>query len=199
VIDEHDAVAEGFHLVHLVRGHDDGPACGALLLDDVLDQARVDRVEPGEGLVHDDEVGLVHESRDNLRLLLHALAEVLHLLVAVVVQVEPLQPVGQPAPRLPLVQALEGRKIDQRRLQLEVHVQAALLRQVADAVLLRLIEPAAKDLDITGIGPEDIEHHADGRRLACAVRPEQAEDFARVDLEGDAVDRPDGAEALAEA
>jgi hypothetical protein len=39
-------------------------------------------------------------------------------------------------------------------------------------------------------------HHADERRLARPVRPEQAEDLAFVDVEGDAFDRLEVAEFL---
>ncbi len=38
--------------------------------------------------------------------------------------------------------------------------------------------------------------HPQGRGLATARRPEQREEFARLDVEGYAVDRPDGTEAL---
>ena len=68
---------------------------GALFLQDLERQPRVDRVEVGERLVDHDQVGLVHQRGDELRLLLHAAAEVLDLLLPVLVQIEPLEPVGQ--------------------------------------------------------------------------------------------------------
>jgi hypothetical protein len=74
-----------FHLVHLVRGHDERLARRLLLADDVFHQPRVDRIEAGERLVDDDQVGIVQQRGDELRLLLHALAEFLYFLVAVIV------------------------------------------------------------------------------------------------------------------
>ena len=46
----------------------------------VLQERRVDGVEAAEGLVHDDEVGLVQQGGDELDLLLHALGELFGLL-----------------------------------------------------------------------------------------------------------------------
>jgi hypothetical protein len=46
----------------------------------VHQQGGVDRVEAAEGLVHDDEVGLVQQGGDELDLLLHALGELFGLL-----------------------------------------------------------------------------------------------------------------------
>ena len=45
-----------------------------------MQQRGVDRVEAAEGLVHDDEVGLVQQRGDELDLLLHALGELFGLL-----------------------------------------------------------------------------------------------------------------------
>ncbi len=113
LVDQRDAAAQRFHLMHLVRGHDDGLARRLLFADDVFDQPRVDRIEPGERFVDHDQIRLVQQRGDDLRFLLHALAEFLNLLVAVIVQIEPLQPVGQAALRLGFTQAFKrARKIN---------------------------------------------------------------------------------------
>ncbi len=52
---------------------------------------------------------------------------------------------------------------------------------------------------MTTVGSDDRGQHADGRCLACAVRPEQPEDGAGGHIEGDPVGRHDIAEAFAEA
>ncbi len=43
LVDQHDLVAELFHLVHLMGAHDDSFAGVALLLEDVFDQLGVER------------------------------------------------------------------------------------------------------------------------------------------------------------
>ncbi len=81
--------------------------------DDLFDQAGVDRVEPCEGLVHDDKVGFVQQRGDELGLLLHPLAQLLHLLAPVLVEVHALEPRHQAALGLAVAQTLERAKIDQ--------------------------------------------------------------------------------------
>ena len=174
------------------------PAC-ALLLQDFERHPRVDRIEVGERLIHHDQVGVVQQRRDELRLLLHPAAEVLGLLLPVLVEVEPLQPVGQLDAGRRFGHPLQRRQVDQRGLELEVAVEAALLRHVADAVLGGLVQLLAEQPHLAAVRAEDVEHHADGRRLARAVGAQQAEDFAGVDVEGDIGNGLDRAEALAEA
>ncbi len=183
VIDEHDPVAERLHLIHLVSRHDHGTSGGHLLLDDLLDQPGVDGVESREGLVDDYEVGLVQQSGDDLGLLLHALAELLHLLAPVLIEVHAFEPGDQPALRFTVAEALERGEEDQHLLERDVLVEAAVLGQITDAVLGDLGGIRAQYLHASGIGLEDVEHHADGGGLAGAVGTEEAEHLARLNLE----------------
>src|SRR6185437_9199215 len=81
IVDEADVVAELFDLVHAVRGEQNGTPRLAKLDENVLEDGSVDRVEAAEWLVHDDELRLVKERRDELDLLLHSLREFFSLLV----------------------------------------------------------------------------------------------------------------------
>ncbi len=112
-VDQHDPVAQRLHLVHLVRGHQDAFACPALFLENLLDQARVHRVEAGEGLVHDNQLRIVQKRGDELGLLLHPLAQLLHLLRAVLPQIEPLQPLRQSCARDRLRHPFQCGEVDQ--------------------------------------------------------------------------------------
>src|SRR5690606_25800870 len=83
----------------------------------------------------------------------------------------------------------------------QVPIEAELLRHVAD----RRLDARGRARDVVpgDEGPprgrrEQAAQHADGRRLAGAVRAEIAEDLAAPDLEGDVAHRDEGAEALAE-
>ena len=74
-----------------------------------------------------------------------------------------------------------------------------LLRQVADALaradVHRIVgDVVAVEEHAAGIGRRQADDHRERRRLAGAVRPEQADDFARRDVEVDAFD--DGAAAV---
>jgi len=151
-----------------------------LELDDrVLQRLRVDRVEPGEGLVEDHEVGLVQQRADELHLLLHAPRELVHLRQPPVAlgrpELEPLEPFVDPlvghARRYPL----ELREEPQHAPHLHLLVQPALLREVADPVG----DPGcavrrAEQRDRSAVRHDDVEQHPDRRRLPRAVRAEQA-------------------------
>ncbi len=117
----------------------------ALFLQDLLDQAGADRVQAGERLVDDDQIRLVQEGGDDLRLLLHALAQLLNLLVAMLGQLEPFQPAAQTAASHPLVHPLEGGQVDEGGVQPGVFVQPSLFGHVADAPFLVQVEPAAEN------------------------------------------------------
>ena len=71
-------------------------------------------------------------------------------------------------------------------------VEADGVGQVADAALdlERLAHRVeAQHVDRAAAGLGEPEHHQDGRRLARAVGPEQAEDLAAADAEVDRIDR----------
>src|SRR5882672_10587176 len=83
----------------------------------------------------------------------------------------------------------------------EVLVQAEALGHVADALLdpLRLGgEVVAHHRPAAAAGVEDPAQHADGGRLAGAVRPQHSEDLAVVDAERDVLDGDELAEAAGE-
>ena len=76
------------------------------------------------------------------------------------------------------------------------------LERAADAEPVEVARPhagdgAAVELHLAGTRPELAEDAVEQRRLAAAVRPDDAEDLALVDVERHAVDGLDAAEALA--
>jgi hypothetical protein len=129
-------------------------------------------------------------------LLLHALAEFLHLLVPVLVEVHPLQPGQQAVLGLPVAQPLECGQKDQHPLQGDVLVETPVLRQVADGILVDMLGRYAEDLHPARVGLEDIQHDADGGRLAGAIGAEQPEHLAGFDLERHVFHGARGAEGL---
>lgn len=63
-------------------------------------------------------------------------------------------------------------------------VEAALFREVADAIgRTGIVARLPKDADRSLVGRDDVEDHADGRRLPGAVRSEEPVDGSAWDLE----------------
>lgn len=91
LVDQQDPVAHLLHLVHLVRGHDHAHPPVCQLAEQVFDHPGVDRVQAGERLVDDHQVGLVQQGGDGLGFLLHALAQLFDLFLPVLRQVKALQ------------------------------------------------------------------------------------------------------------
>ena len=91
-----------------------------------------------------------------------------------------------------------GDEVEQRRGR-HVAIGGRALGQIADppADLDRVLrEVDAADLDAAGVGRQIAGDHPHRGRLAGAVGAEKAQDLAARDVEGDAVDRGDRAEAL---
>ena len=74
-----------------------------------------------------------------------------------------------------------------RKIELVDHlhplVESALFRQIADAAQMVAAEWFIEEPHRTGIRQRHSDHHADGRGLARAVRPQQPEHGARLDAQ----------------
>ena len=134
VVDEADVVAELFDLIHSMGGEEDGAALLAEIDEGVHEEDGVDGIEAAEGLVHDDEFGLVEKRGDELNLLLHALGELFGLFVNGSVissrshqRWARLRGGGR-------VEAVELAEEDELVHDLHLLVEAALFGQVADAL-----------------------------------------------------------------
>jgi hypothetical protein len=64
----------------------------ALCLKNILDQARVYRIQPGERFIDHDQIRFMDKGGDYLCFLLHSFGELLDSFVTMVVQIQPLQP-----------------------------------------------------------------------------------------------------------
>ena len=94
--DDAHRVAEALGVVHEVRREDHRLPAAAQLDDGVLERLGVDRVEPAERLVENDDIGVVEQSADELHLLLHAARKLVYFRIAPVLlrraEREPLEP-----------------------------------------------------------------------------------------------------------
>src|ERR1035437_7759666 len=171
--DDADGVADAFRVVHQMRAEDDGLAASLEIDDRVLERLRVDGIETGEGLVEDDEVGIMDEGADELHLLLHAAREFVDLgqppILLGRLELEALHPVVDALLRLLAVHALEFREEFQDAADLHLLVQAAFFGQIADAIGYALGEVRlAEQRDGSTVRNDDVQDHANRRRLAGA-------------------------------
>ena len=167
--DHEDPVAQSLGDRHVVRGEDHGRPGLPQVEHRILDDLGIDRVQPGERLVEDQQLGAVEHARDELDLLGHPLGERLDLLVDPGEQAHPIQPFVDAAVELGLPRALERPVVAEQPPHGHPLIKAALLGQVADAVVRRAGAALAQDLDLAAIGQEDVHDHPQRRRLARAV------------------------------
>ena len=84
----------------------DGPPLLFQFEDHVLEHIRIDGIEAREGLVHNDQLGLVQQSSDKLYFLLHALGHFLDPLVDPFGDIEAFGPAARPRNRIAAVSPL---------------------------------------------------------------------------------------------
>jgi hypothetical protein len=97
--------------------------------------------------------------------------------------------------------AVEGRKQLKVLVPAEIGVEVGRLDESGHAVERRgevVLRVAAEEPRLSAVGPDQAEQDPQRRRLAGAVRPEEAVDVSWLDAEIDVVDRGDCAVALEE-
>ena len=158
-------------------------------------------VEPGGRLVEEDERRLRDEARREVEAATHAAGEVLQRALRGIGQAELFEQLGRFGPRRFGAEAVQARE--------EVEVLARAQRLVDRGVLPGHADELAHDMRLAhhvmpedacaaAIGAEQCREHADGGRLAGAVRPEHAIDAAGADGEVDVIDGAVVAEVLDE-
>jgi hypothetical protein len=188
-VNQRHAIAQGFDLVHLVCRQDGRAAVSPPFEEQLLHQPHVYRVEPGGRLVEHAQLRVALERRSDLDLLRHSLAEALDFPAANLRELDTRQPLAGAPAGVGATQAFEraevGHDVDDRQLR----VQAAFLRQVAEAIQVIAVTRFAEHAHLTGVGPDDIHQDPDEGALAGAVGPEQPEDLARPHVERHATER----------
>jgi len=197
VVHHAHAVTDRLHLREVVTGEEDGRSLGGALADDLADGPDAVGVESRRGLVEDQEVGVADQRHREREALLHALG---------VVAGQPIRVVGQANG----VEEGVGVVVGAFRLDGPLQILPTQKR-VVEAVALG--EDAGALADVGGAGlrveaehldgparrPDEIEQDVDGRRLARAVRAEEAEDLAALDGQIEVVHGRLVAEALGQA
>ena len=192
--DDADRVAESFGIVHQVRGKDDRLPPLLEVDDRVLEGLGVDRIETAERFVENHEVGVMQQRSDELHLLLHTARELVDLGEPPILlrrrERKALHPFCDATVSLARANALELGKKSQYAAHLHLLVQSPFFRQIANPVhhggrCIRLPEQA----DCPFVWDNDVEDHADGRRLSGTIGAEQAVHGAARHREGECADR----------
>ncbi len=202
-VDEHDAPAQPFHVVEVVRGEDHGGALVPVLVRDERPDAFLgDHVEADGGFVEEEDARLGEHGGGQVAA--HALAEgqlphggVEERAEAEQVRQAPGVRQGPFAPQ-PVETADEVEGVAQRQVPPQLGALPEDDADVAGVAFAVLPRHEARDPDPPRGGPEDAGEDLDRGGLAGAVGPEVADEFAFPEREGDAVDRPRGDVAAGE-
>ena len=201
-VDHRDAVGERVGLLQILRGEEHRGAVGGQQPDDVPDLVAAPRVEAGGRLVEEEEVRRDDQAGGDVEPPPHAAGIGLDL---------PARRLGEAeAAEQVLGAALASRRERPSSRASSLRFSAPVRSSSTEANWpVRLIRPAqrvgvahhveAEHVRRPGVGPEQRREDADHRRLAGAVRPEQAEDRAPPHGKVDAVDGPVVAEHLGQA
>ena len=203
VVEHDDVVGELVGLLEVLRREDDRGAVAHEVAQHVPQVVAAARVEPGGRLVEEQHLGRGDEARGEVEPPAHAAGERLHQLRRRVGEVEPLeQLVGAPA-RASALDRWWSRPTITRFLRALISPStvaccaATPMRPRTASGSATTSMPATVADPSVGCGERG--EDADRRGLARAVVAEQTEDRARGDVEVEIPQRPEVAEALAQA
>ncbi len=187
--DDRDAVADHLDVGQDVGIHEYRLALGSEAQNDVADLLAADRVETAHRLVEEDHLGVVHQRLGDAHPLQHALRVGAKPRVGRVLEAHPLEQLvhASCAPRR--LEAGEPRVEVEYLAAGQVGVEPGVLRQEADVLAERALRHVAAQHPGLAAGRPDQPHQQlEGRRLAGAVRTDEAEDLAAAHRERQAVE-----------
>ena len=201
MVEHGDAVGQPVSLFEVLRGQEDRHATRDELADDVPHDPPAARIEPGRGLVQEDDAWVADKRHRQIEPPTHAARVGRDDLVGGVDQVEALEQLGHALPGCFGVEVLEPRHegevfgtgqeaVDSDRLAGDADCLANFVR-VLDGVM-------AVDQHLAGVGRKQRRQDPEGCCLARAIRPEQRENRAGLDAQVDAVEDDLLAECLAQ-
>ena len=194
VLHHHDAVPDPHGLVEVVGDeHDRAVQLLLQLHQQVLHVPTDQRVEGGEGLVHQQDVGVGREAAGDPDPLLHAAGHLVRVLVRPPLEAHACERLLGPLATLVLVHTLDleavggvlahGAVREQREV-LEDH-RHVLGPQPPQLLVVELRDVLAVDLDRSPGGLDEAVEHADHGRLARSRQAHHHEQLALVDVEAD--------------
>src|SRR5689334_21645719 len=197
MVDDRDAIAEPLGLVHIVGREQDRAARGLELLDEVPDLAARLWIEPRRRLVEEEQIRVADDRAGDGQSLLLPAGQLTNPAVTLLVELDESNDVVDRSARR-IEAAKQSHRFGDRQLLRELRFLQLDAEALAKLAVVARPAPAEHD-DITLVGGVEALADLDRRRLAGAVRPEQAETFAGRDLEVQSIDGDDVRVALAEA
>jgi len=197
--EERDAAAQALRLLDIVRGQEDRLSGLVEIGDRLPDPAGAVHVDPRCGLVEKQDRRIMNDSGRDGELALHALGVARELSAGRLGQAETLQQLARPPFPGPFAHSVQRAAEAQVVEPGQLGVQVALIRHHAHQVLGGLGVARAVDAgnpDDARVRPGQAGQHVDGGRFPRAVRPEEAENLASGNDEGDPVHRRHVGEAL---
>jgi hypothetical protein len=155
-------------------------------------------VEARERLVHDQNIGIVHEGCRHLHPLLITEREGLELVATALDESQSLEQVIRSLGRRRLVDAVQAREVSELLADLHLRVEPTLLGHVAEPVEGALADGRVIEQHLAGVGLKNTEDHPHRCCFAGAVAPNKPGEAATPHLEADVVDNSAGAEAAGE-
>ena len=185
-------VRQLLHLLEDVRGEHDRPPLGGELLEQLLEVHALARVGAVERLVEDQDLRIVHERRREPHPLPHAARVGVHRAIAA--SPRSTSSIARSAAASSVDSAKRRSKLARTRARHEA-VARLVLRHHADAPVERRVvaHRLAEHGDRAARRRGEAGHHAEQRRLAGAVGPEQTGDAGH-DVEGHVAHRDDAPE-----
>src|SRR5213082_3386807 len=191
-VDDGDVAAQALGFLQIVRGENDGGAAIVDLAQELPHRAADLDVDPGGGLIENQQPRLVHQRACDHQAALHAAGQAARHAPAPLPQLQLLEVLLGALARYRARDAVEARLVDHDGVRGLEHVEVQFLRHDADAGLGRLqlvVDVVAEDARLAGGLVDERGDDPDERGLAGAVGSEQREEVAPLDLEVDALER----------
>jgi len=198
VRDDRQPVAKPLGMAHHVGREQDGGATRLFGPDERFQMLLTDGVETGKRFVEHNQFRPVDDAAQQLHQLRHALGHLADLLVDRFAKSGGLHHLS--SPRSPIRPSEAAQRSHERDGLARLHrgVEAALLGQIADALARVARRCFAQQAPFARIGIDNAQQHPQGGRLASPIGSEHTIDHPLRDIEADAVDRAETAEALDE-
>src|SRR5438309_6934130 len=193
VVEDVGSIGDRERFADVVVGDQDADSAVAQSRDDLLDVGDRDRIDAGEGLVQQQVLGPGDQRPRDLQPPPFPARQRVGGVGRQRGQVELAEQLAGPLP------ALGGAEVErlEDRQEIFLHRQfpedRRFLRQIAHAHATALVHGARRDLlsfqkDTSALRRQQADHHVERRRLAGAVRSQQAHDLAALDVQRDVVD-----------
>src|SRR5699024_10507893 len=183
LVDDAHGVAQALHEIELMAGEEHRNTGLATFAQHLENGVQGRGIEPGEGLVQDEQVGLVDERHRQLDLLLVAQRERFQSVSTVEFDLQPFQPQVGPAARLPPIMAVDAGEVHELGPGAHTRVQAPFLWDVTEAVPDGVVDGFSLPADLPAVRGQESQGDAHRRGLSCPVRSAEPEHLSRAYLQ----------------